>query len=79
MIPMPPSHCVRLRQNRRDFGRASISVRIVEPVVVNPEAVSKKASMNPGIYPEMKYGRQPTKDAMNHAEETMKKLNLGRR
>jgi len=41
---MPPIQCVKERQKRSPFGRISISVRIVLPVVVNPETVSKKAS-----------------------------------
>jgi hypothetical protein len=36
-----------------DLGRDSISVRIVEPVVVKPEQVSKKASTGSGMLPEM--------------------------
>ena len=39
--PMPPSQWVKDRQNRMPLGRCSISVRMVDPVVVNPEAVSK--------------------------------------
>ena len=35
--PMPPSQCVKARQNRMPLGMASMSVRIVEPVVVKPE------------------------------------------
>ena len=49
MIPIPPSQCVRLRQNRNAFGTSSIAgrpapPRIVAPVVVNPLMTSKKAS-----------------------------------
>ena len=44
-IPIPPSHWVSERQNSTDRGRASMSVRIVAPVVVNPDIVSKKASV----------------------------------
>lgn len=42
--PMPPIQCVRLLQKAIPRGRASISVKIVEPVVVKPDTVSKKAS-----------------------------------
>ena len=43
-IPMPPSHCISERQNRMERGSASMSVRIVAPVVVKPDIASKKAS-----------------------------------
>ena len=41
-IPKPPIHCVRLRQKSIPWERDSISSRIVAPVVVNPDMVSKK-------------------------------------
>ena len=37
--------CVKLRQKEIPIGRASISTRIVDPVVVKPEIVSKSASI----------------------------------
>ena len=43
-IPMPPSHCISERQNSIERGSASMSVRIVAPVVVKPDIASKKAS-----------------------------------
>ena len=42
--PIPPIQWVRLRQKAMPLGSASISVRIVDPVVVKPDTVSKKAS-----------------------------------
>ena len=42
--PMPPTQWVKLRQNKPPRLRGSISVRMLEPVVVKPETVSKKAS-----------------------------------
>ena len=42
--PMPPIHWVSARQNKMPRGRDSISERMVAPVVVKPETVSKKAS-----------------------------------
>ena len=42
--PIPPIQCVRLLQKDIPIGRDSISVNIVEPVVVKPDTVSKKAS-----------------------------------
>jgi hypothetical protein len=52
MIPIPPIQWVKLRQNKMDLGKLSISVKMEEPVVVKPETDSKKASMNKGISPE---------------------------
>ena len=40
MMPMPPSHCVRLRQKRMPCGALSMSVSTDEPVVVKPDMVS---------------------------------------
>ncbi len=50
-IPMPPTQCVKLRQNSTLIGRASISESIVAPVVVKPETVSKKQFIAPSIAP----------------------------
>mgnify|MGYP000013346713 FL=1 len=50
---MPPIQWEKLRQNSVPWLSASTSVRIVEPVVVKPETVSKKASAKDGISPEM--------------------------
>lgn len=44
-IPMPPIQCVKLRQNKMDLGSEWIYVRMVEPVVVKPETLSKNASI----------------------------------
>jgi len=41
IIPIPPSHWVRLRQKKKDFEYREKSVRIVAPVVVIPETDSK--------------------------------------
>ena len=41
------------------WERDSMSVRIVEPVVVNPETLSKTASTNDGISPEIQNGSAP--------------------
>ena len=42
--PMPPTQWVKLRQNRMPRGSASTSVKMDEPVVVNPEMLSNSAS-----------------------------------
>jgi hypothetical protein len=49
IIPIPPNQCVRLRQKRIEYGSISTSLRIEEPVVVNPDVDSKKASIKVGI------------------------------
>ena len=46
--PMPPAQWVKLRQNSSPRGSASMSPRIVAPVVVKPETVSKKQSTSDG-------------------------------
>ena len=58
--PMPPSQWVKARQNRMPLGRASMSVRMVEPVVVKPEQDSKIASIGVANQPEKRKGRAPT-------------------
>ena len=40
-IPKPPIHCVIVRQKSRPCGRISTSSRMLQPVVVKPEMVSK--------------------------------------
>ena len=35
--PMPPSQWVKARQNKMPLGSASMSVKMVAPVVVKPE------------------------------------------
>ena len=43
--PMPPTQWEKLRQNSIPWLMDSTSVRMVEPVVVKPETISKKASV----------------------------------
>mgnify|MGYP006892392117 CR=1 FL=1 len=38
-MPNPPIHCVMLRQKRSPWGSASISSRMVAPVLLNPDIV----------------------------------------
>ncbi len=57
IIPIPPSHWVRLLQKRIPCGIDSISVRIVPPVVVKPDIDSKKASPKLFIEPLKRKGR----------------------
>ncbi len=52
MIPIPPSHCVALRQSRMPGSVASMSVSTVEPVVVKPDMDSKSAAAGERRVPE---------------------------
>jgi hypothetical protein len=61
-IPKPPTQCVIIRQNSNERGKDSMSVKIVAPVVENPDIVSKKASVKSGIYPLSKYGNVPNRE-----------------
>jgi hypothetical protein len=60
-----------LLQNNIDFGRASILVKMLDPVVVKPDTDSKKASTKLCIDPENIYGRAPAKLIKNQDEDTM--------
>ena len=42
--PIPPIQWVRQRQKFIPFGMEAMSIKIVEPVVVKPDTVSKRAS-----------------------------------
>ena len=68
--PMPPTQWVKLRQNRQLRRRGSTAVRMVEPVVVKPETVSKKASIKLGMSPESTKGSAPKRDMKTHARAT---------
>ncbi len=72
MIPMPPIHCVRLRQYRMPFDTPSISVRMDAPVVVMPDMVSKKALVTLGIAPLIRYGSIPKHTIVNQPKATMR-------
>ena len=43
--PIPPIQCVKLRQNKEQCASTSTSDKILAPVVVKPEIVSKRASV----------------------------------
>jgi hypothetical protein len=70
IIPNPPIHCVRLLQKRIDFGSDSTSAKIVEPVVENPDADSKKASKKEVMDPLKIYGNMPKNVRANHDKVT---------
>ena len=50
--PIPPTQEEKARQNRMLRGRDSMSGRMVPPVVVKPEALSKKQSAKEANSPE---------------------------
>ena len=61
-MPIPPIQCVKLRQRSMLLGTASTSVSIVDPVVVKPDTVSKKASTGELTTPPIRYGSIPHRD-----------------
>ena len=69
--PIPPIQWEKLRQNSVPWLRASTSVRIVEPVVVKPETVSKSASTKDGISPEITKGSAPKTDISTQTNATI--------
>ena len=71
-MPMPPSQCVSDRQNSMPIGNASTSRRIVAPVVVKPDAVSKYASKILGMLPDTTKGNAPARDMMSQEDPTIK-------
>jgi hypothetical protein len=56
-----------------DFGMSSTAGLMLDPVVVNPDTVSKYASMKLGIAPEKNNGRQPKKESTIHDIDTITK------
>jgi hypothetical protein len=75
-IPIPPSQCVIDLQNSIPCDRASISVKIEAPVVVNPDIVSKNASVYEGIAPENTKGRAPAREAVIQPKDTRRNPSL---
>ena len=73
-MPNPPSHCIIALQNRMPWVCWSTFFKIVEPVVVNPEMVSKKASVMLSIEPLNKKGSIPNRENRIHESETITKV-----
>ena len=69
-IPIPPIQCVKLRQNSVACFKFSTSVKILEPVVVNPDTASKKQSTKEGISPDKQNGNPPKKETTTQAIPT---------
>ena len=57
--PRPPMKCVDARQKSRLFGSASISSRMVAPVVVKPLTDSNQAFCSVNGPPHRAYGSMP--------------------
>jgi hypothetical protein len=70
-MPIPPIQWVRLRQNKMLFGKDSTSVRMVAPVVVKPDMVSKKASVKEGIVPLIRKGKVPKSEITIQVDPTI--------
>src|SRR3712207_1202791 len=70
-IPIPPVHCVMLRQSRSEGARSCGASTVEAPVVVKPAMDSKKASTGP-ITPETTNGSAPKVATPNHPRTTMR-------
>ena len=73
IIPIPPSHCNRALQIKIPFEDRSTSIKIVDPVVVIPDIVSKYASVKFKLRVENIKGSDPNKDINNQAKVVIKK------
>ncbi|OPY21884.1 MAG: hypothetical protein A4E24_00321 [Methanomethylovorans sp. PtaU1.Bin093] len=74
MIPIPPIHWIKLRQKRILREWLSMSSRILAPVVVKPDMVSKKALR--GDIPSTMNGMAPKIIAVNQLRATIAKASL---
>tara|TARA_B100001123_G_scaffold266308_1_gene296473 strand:- start:66 stop:488 length:423 start_codon:yes stop_codon:yes gene_type:complete len=66
ITPIPPSHCKIALQMRMPFGILSKFVIIVDPVVVIPDILSKKASTNENPRFESNKGKHPKIAILSH-------------
>ena len=66
IIPMPPSHWSIARHKSIPLGALSRSVIIVDPVVVIPDILSKKASVKFKLSSEKINGKEPKIAIDNH-------------
>jgi hypothetical protein len=67
---------VKLRQNSIEYGSISTSFRIEAPVVVKPDADSKKALINDGMVSLIRYGSDPKSENKIQAIVTVRKESL---
>ena len=70
---MPPSHCKIALQISILFGASSKLVIIVDPVVVIPDILSKKASTNDKLRLDNKNGKHPKIAILNHDKVVRRK------
>ena len=75
-IPIPPNHCVNERQKSMVLERDSTFVRIEAPVVENPDADSKNASIGFAISPEMINGIAPMIETSIHQHAAVRTPSL---
>jgi len=73
---MPPTQWVKLLQKRMLWSSDSTSRNMLDPVVVKPDTVSKKASTKDGVAPLMINGNAPKADIRTHASPTIIKPSL---
>ena len=66
IIPIPPNHCKIARQNKIAFGESFKFNIIVEPVVVMPDILSKKASVIDNSSSEKIKGNDPKIATLSH-------------
>ena len=71
--PMPPIRCVVERHRISPWGSTSMSRRMVAPVVVYPDIISKKASANEGMEPCSMKGSPDTAETSTQPKTAMKK------
>jgi hypothetical protein len=73
IIPIPPIQWVADLQKSNPLGNISISVNIVDPVVVNPETLSNQAFVKVNSPPHITYGTTPNKQVKSQLKTTIRK------
>ena len=73
IIPIPPNHCNIDRHSKILFGVSFRLEIIVEPVVVIPDILSKKASVRDKFISEKINGNDPNIAILNHERDVSKK------
>ena len=74
--PIPPTQWVKLLHISMDWDRPSTLFKILAPVVVKPEMVSKTASAREGISPLIQNGNAPKKLSSTQLSATVTKPSL---
>ena len=69
-MPMPPIHCMTLRQKSMPRGMEERLSMMVAPVLVKPDMVSKKALAMSGTQWQKRNGSMPMKEKRSHTMET---------